>query len=90
MHLCVCVVYALVRLRVCVAGGGRAACAPAPPLHLRCVLGGVPPFVWVGQSRVYVGNLPPDVRTRELEDLFLRFGRIRDISIKAPRGPGNP
>jgi arginine/serine-rich splicing factor 1/9 len=32
--------------------------------------------------RIYVGNLPSDVRERELDDLFYKFGRIRDISIK--------
>ena len=33
-------------------------------------------------SRVYVGNLPRDVQTREIEDLFYRFGRLEDIHIK--------
>lgn len=32
-------------------------------------------------SRVYVGNLPSDVSERELDDLFYKFGRIRDIDI---------
>merc|ERR1712028_99961 len=32
--------------------------------------------------RIHVGNLPSDVRERELDDLFYKFGRIRDISIK--------
>ena len=32
-----------------------------------------------------MGNLPGDVRTREVEDIFDRYGRIRDIHIKPPR-----
>lgn len=39
-------------------------------------------------TRVYVGNLPSDVTSRELDDLFYRYGRIRDIDVKMPRGPG--
>jgi arginine/serine-rich splicing factor 4/5/6 len=31
--------------------------------------------------RLYVGNLPWDVRTRDLERLFDEFGEIRDIDI---------
>jgi arginine/serine-rich splicing factor 1/9 len=38
--------------------------------------------------RVYVGNLPPDVRESEIERIFDRYGRIRDINIKAPRDMG--
>ncbi|RLN99871.1 hypothetical protein DYB28_009250 [Aphanomyces astaci] len=38
-------------------------------------------------TRVYVGNLPMDVRTRELDDLFYKYGRIRDIDIKQPSRP---
>lgn len=37
--------------------------------------------------RVYVGNLPLDVRTREVEDLFYKYGRIRDIDVKLPTRP---
>merc|ERR1711966_505054 len=32
--------------------------------------------------RIYVGNLPSDVRERELDDLFYKYGRIRDVSVK--------
>ena len=32
-------------------------------------------------SRVFVGNLPSDIRERELDDFFYKFGRIRDIEI---------
>ena len=36
--------------------------------------------------RIYVGNLPNDVREGELEDLFYKYGRIRDIQINGGRG----
>lgn len=32
--------------------------------------------------RIYVGNLPADVREDELDDLFHKFGRIRRIDVK--------
>ncbi|KAF0683866.1 Aste57867_24092 [Aphanomyces stellatus] len=38
-------------------------------------------------TRVYVGNLPMNIRTRELDDLFYKYGRIRDIDIKQPSRP---
>eukprot|EP00199_Chlamydomonas_sp_CCMP681_P004767 CAMPEP_0119105586 /NCGR_PEP_ID=MMETSP1180-20130426/3504_1 /TAXON_ID=3052 ORGANISM="Chlamydomonas cf sp, Strain CCMP681" /NCGR_SAMPLE_ID=MMETSP1180 /ASSEMBLY_ACC=CAM_ASM_000741 /LENGTH=120 /DNA_ID=CAMNT_0007090671 /DNA_START=147 /DNA_END=505 /DNA_ORIENTATION=+ len=38
-------------------------------------------------ARVYVGNLPLDVRERELEDLFYKYGRIRNIDLKTPTRP---
>ncbi|KAI6652020.1 Serine/arginine-rich splicing factor 1A [Oopsacas minuta] len=31
--------------------------------------------------RVYVGNLPDDVRNRDIEDIFYKFGKIRDIDL---------
>lgn len=34
-------------------------------------------------QRVFVGNLAPDVRPRDLEDFFKGFGRLGDISIKS-------
>ncbi|KAG0483028.1 hypothetical protein HPP92_011112 [Vanilla planifolia] len=38
---------------------------------------------------IYVGNLPGDVREREVEDLFYKYGRIVDIDLKIPpRPPG--
>lgn len=37
--------------------------------------------------RVYVGNLPVDIRESELDDLFYKFGRIREIDIKRPPRP---
>lgn len=39
------------------------------------------------ESRIYVGNLPPDVRTRDIEDLFYKFGKITYIDLKNRRGP---
>jgi arginine/serine-rich splicing factor 1/9 len=38
-------------------------------------------------TRIYVGNLPMDIRTREIDDLFYKYGRIRDIDIKQPTRP---
>eukprot|EP00968_Pinguiococcus_pyrenoidosus_P027580 scaffold7381_cov310-Pinguiococcus_pyrenoidosus.AAC.126 len=38
-------------------------------------------------SRVFVGNLPMDIREDDLADLFLRYGRILGIDIKTPRNP---
>ncbi|MQL94369.1 hypothetical protein Taro_027020 [Colocasia esculenta] len=38
---------------------------------------------------VYVGNLPGDIREREVEDLFCKYGPIVDIDLKIPpRPPG--
>lgn len=38
-------------------------------------------------TRVFVGNLPIDIKERELEDLFSKYGKIRDIDIKNPSRP---
>lgn len=38
-------------------------------------------------NRVYVGNLPPDIRTRDIEDLFYKYGTIKFIDLKNRRGP---
>ena len=38
-------------------------------------------------SRVYVGNLPPDIRTRDIEDLFYKFGKIVFVDLKNRKGP---
>ncbi|KAL5016071.1 hypothetical protein ScPMuIL_005660 [Solemya velum] len=38
-------------------------------------------------SRIYVGNLPPDIRSRDIEDLFYKFGRITFVDLKTRRGP---
>lgn len=37
--------------------------------------------------RIYVGNLPMDVREREIDDLFHRFGSVQRIQIKTPARP---
>jgi len=34
------------------------------------------------EGKVYVGNLPPDVKQRDLEDLFYKFGKITNINLK--------
>lgn len=39
---------------------------------------------------VYVGNLPGDVRSREVEDLFDRFGRVHSVDIKPGTRDGMP
>ncbi|KAF8819831.1 splicing factor SF2 [Cardiosporidium cionae] len=36
-------------------------------------------------TRVYVGNLPENIKEREVEDIFYKFGRIKDIDIKYGR-----
>ena len=38
-------------------------------------------------GRIYVGNLPPDIRSRDIEDLFYKFGKIVFIDLKNRRGP---
>jgi len=37
--------------------------------------------------RIYVGNLPPDIRTKDIEDLFYKYGKITFIDLKNQRGP---
>lgn len=39
------------------------------------------------ESRIYIGNLPPDVRTKDIEDLFYKYGKIRYIDLKNRKGP---
>ena len=34
-----------------------------------------------GGTRVYCGNLPMDIREREVDDIFYKFGRIDDIQV---------
>lgn len=36
---------------------------------------------------VYVGGLPLDIKERELEDIFYKYGRIRDVRLKMPSRP---
>lgn len=37
--------------------------------------------------RIFVGNLPLDIKEREVDDLFYKYGKIRDIDIKTPARP---
>ncbi|XP_023344004.1 serine/arginine-rich splicing factor 1B [Eurytemora carolleeae] len=37
--------------------------------------------------RVYVGNLPPDIRSKDIQDLFHKYGEIAFIDLKNRRGP---
>ena len=39
-----------------------------------------------GDGRIYVGNLPNDVREKDLEDLFYKYGRISEIELKNRHG----
>lgn len=38
-------------------------------------------------AKIYVGNLPSDTRTRDLEDIFYKFGKIRDVDLHTNRKP---
>eukprot|EP00639_Heterosigma_akashiwo_P029038 CAMPEP_0194677362 /NCGR_PEP_ID=MMETSP0295-20121207/9456_1 /TAXON_ID=39354 /ORGANISM="Heterosigma akashiwo, Strain CCMP2393" /LENGTH=128 /DNA_ID=CAMNT_0039562169 /DNA_START=105 /DNA_END=487 /DNA_ORIENTATION=+ len=38
-------------------------------------------------ARVYCGNLPMNVRERDIEDIFYKFGKIRSVDIKTPGRP---
>lgn len=38
------------------------------------------------ENRIYVGNLPPDIRTKDVEDLFYRFGKVLFVDLKNRRG----
>ncbi|XP_077995641.1 serine/arginine-rich splicing factor 1-like [Glandiceps talaboti] len=39
------------------------------------------------ECRIYVGNLPPDIRVKDIEDIFYKYGKIQDIDLKNRRGP---
>ena len=39
------------------------------------------------ECRIYVGNLPPDIRSKDIEDLFYKYGKIVFIDLKNRRGP---
>ncbi|PSN36037.1 Serine/arginine-rich splicing factor 1 [Blattella germanica] len=36
---------------------------------------------------IYVTNLPPDIRTEDIQDIFYRFGKITFVDLKNRRGP---
>lgn len=38
-------------------------------------------------TRIYIGNLPQDIRTKEIEDLFYKYGKIKYIDLKNRKGP---
>ena len=40
-------------------------------------------------TRLYIGNLPGDVRREEIEGVFDKYGRIRGLDIKGGREPGS-
>lgn len=46
----------------------------------------------MGDSKVYVGNLPDDIRETDIEDIFYKYGKVRHIDIKngGGRGGGPP
>jgi arginine/serine-rich splicing factor 1/9 len=37
--------------------------------------------------KIYVGNLPPDIRTKDIESLFYKYGKIVFIDLKNRKGP---
>ena len=39
------------------------------------------------ETRIYIGNLPPDIRSKDIEDLFYKYGKIVFIDLKNRRGP---
>ena len=39
------------------------------------------------EKRIYIGNLPPDIRNKDIEDLFYKYGKIKFIDLKNRRGP---
>ncbi|KAF6733267.1 Serine/arginine-rich splicing factor 9 [Oryzias melastigma] len=40
----------------------------------------------MSDGRIYIGNLPIDVQERDIEDLFFKYGKIREIELKNNRG----
>lgn len=39
------------------------------------------------ECRIYVGHLPPDIRTKDIQDLFYKFGKVTFVDLKNRRGP---
>ncbi|KFD55558.1 hypothetical protein M514_03610 [Trichuris suis] len=39
------------------------------------------------ENRIYVGNLPPEIRSRQLDDFFQKFGKIAYVDLKNRKGP---
>ena len=38
-------------------------------------------------SRLYIGNLPMDMKEKDLEDIFYKYGKITDMQLKTPERP---
>lgn len=38
-------------------------------------------------SKVYVGNLPPDTRQKDIEELFDKYGRVVSVELKDRMDP---
>jgi arginine/serine-rich splicing factor 1/9 len=36
---------------------------------------------------IVIYRLPPDIRARDIEDLFYKYGRINFVDLKTRRGP---
>lgn len=41
-------------------------------------------------NTIYIGNLPSDIKSREIEDMFEKYGKIIDVDIKMPRSGSGP
>ena len=39
------------------------------------------------EARIYIGNLPPDIRVKDIEDLFYKYGKIKFVDLKNRKGP---
>uniref|UniRef100_A0A5K3FUS0 Serine/arginine-rich splicing factor 1 n=1 Tax=Mesocestoides corti TaxID=53468 RepID=A0A5K3FUS0_MESCO len=37
--------------------------------------------------KIYIGNLPPKIRSAELEEIFSKYGAIADVDVKRRQGP---
>merc|ERR1712212_1084597 len=44
----------------------------------------------IDESRIYIGNLPANVRNADVEDLFEKYGRITECDLKLPRNGDGP
>ena len=38
-------------------------------------------------ARLYIGNLPMDMKEKDLEDIFYKYGKITDMQLKMPERP---
>uniref|UniRef100_A0A4W5N423 Serine/arginine-rich splicing factor 9 n=2 Tax=Hucho hucho TaxID=62062 RepID=A0A4W5N423_9TELE len=60
----------------------RNQCAMVPSVYFSRAY----PIPTMTDGRIYVGNLPIDVQERDIEDIFFKCGKIRDIELKNNRG----